>query len=356
MIAKQPFPVSDVSIRVPATRALGLGLGLAAGFWCAVLVLSHPALAFDTRWPSGADLHPLGAPAAWLARLTWSMFGWAAPLAPLVLAMLSAGRWRRRVGWFLKALGALAVLVALPVVLVPARALEEHLPQSGSGGLWGDWLVAAAHEAGRDGWLIPVAWGMTVLGCLTSLGMGPWQMLGKLTVGKAAPVPNATPATPPKAAVKRTRVVVPPSEPVDKPAEESTEAATAFLTSVPLAVEPALPVAVGPSIPIHHHASTPPVSESVAASVVRPLTDTKAAEFAFYKAPTIAILDEPEPFAVNQHEELLRTRAGQLEQAFRDFGINVKVVGINTGPVITQFELSLETGLRLNKVTRLGDD
>ena len=356
MIAKQPFPVSDVSIRVPATRALGLGLGLAAGFWCAVLVLSHPALAFDTRWPSGADLHPLGAPAAWLARLTWSMFGWAAPLAPLVLAMLSAGLWRRRVGWFLKALGALAVLVALPVVLVPARALEEHLPQSGSGGLWGDWLVAAAHEAGRDGWLIPVAWGMTVLGCLTSLGMGPWQMLGKLTVGKAAPVPNATPAAPPKAAVKRTRVVVPPSEPVDKPAEESTEAATAFLTSVPLAVEPAVPVTVGPSIPIHHHASTPPVSESVAASVVRPLTDTKAAEFAFYKAPTIAILDEPEPFAVNQHEELLRTRAGQLEQAFRDFGINVKVVGINTGPVITQFELSLETGLRLNKVTRLGDD
>ena len=59
---------------------------------------------------------------------------------------------------------------------------------------------------------------------------------------------------------------------------------------------------------------------------------------------------------MHRHEDLLRQRAGELEQAFRDYGINVKVVGINTGPVITQFELALETGLRLNKVTRLGDD
>src|SRR5206468_1546415 len=35
---------------------------------------------------------------------------------------------------------------------------------------------------------------------------------------------------------------------------------------------------------------------------------------------------------------------------------NVRVVGINTGPVITQYEVALETGLRVNKVTRLADD
>src|SRR6266576_2672994 len=39
-----------------------------------------------------------------------------------------------------------------------------------------------------------------------------------------------------------------------------------------------------------------------------------------------------------------------------DFGLNVKVVGINTGPVITQYEVALETGLRVNKVTNLADD
>ncbi len=32
------------------------------------------------------------------------------------------------------------------------------------------------------------------------------------------------------------------------------------------------------------------------------------------------------------------------------------MVGINTGPVITQYEVALETELRVNKVTGLGDD
>ena len=45
-----------------------------------------------------------------------------------------------------------------------------------------------------------------------------------------------------------------------------------------------------------------------------------------------------------------------LEKTFTDFGLNVKVVGINTGPVITQYEIALETGLRVNKVTSLADD
>src|SRR6185503_12455734 len=45
-----------------------------------------------------------------------------------------------------------------------------------------------------------------------------------------------------------------------------------------------------------------------------------------------------------------------LEKTLVDFGVNVKVVGINTGPVITQYEILLETGLRVNKVTNLADD
>ena len=45
-----------------------------------------------------------------------------------------------------------------------------------------------------------------------------------------------------------------------------------------------------------------------------------------------------------------------MEKTFTDFGLNVKVVGIHTGPVITQYEIALETGLRLNKVTTLADD
>ena len=72
--------------------------------------------------------------------------------------------------------------------------------------------------------------------------------------------------------------------------------------------------------------------------------------------PPLALLNDPEPFPVEDHEQKLREVAALLEKTFPDFGLNVKVVGINTGPVITQYEVALETGLRLNKVTSLADD
>ena len=45
-----------------------------------------------------------------------------------------------------------------------------------------------------------------------------------------------------------------------------------------------------------------------------------------------------------------------LEKTFADFGFNVRVVEIQTGPVIAQFEVELEAGLRLSKITGLADD
>ena len=75
-----------------------------------------------------------------------------------------------------------------------------------------------------------------------------------------------------------------------------------------------------------------------------------------YELPPLTLLDDPEPFPVEDHEQKLREVAALLEKTFLDFGLNVKVVGIHTGPVITQYEVALETGLRLNKVTNLADD
>jgi len=75
-----------------------------------------------------------------------------------------------------------------------------------------------------------------------------------------------------------------------------------------------------------------------------------------YELPPLTLLNDPEPFPVADHEQKLRDMAALLEKTFLDFGLSVKVVGIHTGPVITQYEISLETGLRLNKVTNLADD
>src|SRR5207248_3673732 len=75
-----------------------------------------------------------------------------------------------------------------------------------------------------------------------------------------------------------------------------------------------------------------------------------------FELPPLSLLDDPRPFPYAEHEAKLRERAALLEKTFTDFGLNVRVVGINTGPVITQYEVALETGLRVNKVTGLGDD
>jgi S-DNA-T family DNA segregation ATPase FtsK/SpoIIIE len=75
-----------------------------------------------------------------------------------------------------------------------------------------------------------------------------------------------------------------------------------------------------------------------------------------YEVPSISLLADPDPYPAEDREQKLRERAALLEKTFTDFGLNVKVVGIHTGPVITQYEVALETGLRLSKVTGLSDD
>src|SRR5581483_8856202 len=62
-----------------------------------------------------------------------------------------------------------------------------------------------------------------------------------------------------------------------------------------------------------------------------------------YEFPPLTLLSDPEPFPVEDHEQKLREVAALLEKTCLDFGITIKVVGIHTGPVITQYEVALET-------------
>jgi S-DNA-T family DNA segregation ATPase FtsK/SpoIIIE len=75
-----------------------------------------------------------------------------------------------------------------------------------------------------------------------------------------------------------------------------------------------------------------------------------------FSLPDLQLLEDSEEFPYEQLAKKAKVAAGTLEQAFGEFGLNVKVAEIDTGPVVTQFELELEKGLRLNKVTALEDD
>jgi len=75
-----------------------------------------------------------------------------------------------------------------------------------------------------------------------------------------------------------------------------------------------------------------------------------------YELPPLDLLVDAEPFSYEQQEQEVRQKAAQLEATFQNFGLNVKVVEVETGPVIAQYEVELEPGLRLSKITSLADD
>ena len=68
------------------------------------------------------------------------------------------------------------------------------------------------------------------------------------------------------------------------------------------------------------------------------------------------MLEPPLPFPIQDHETKIHARAMLLERTLLDFGYQVRVVQIDTGPVITQFEIELEAGLRVSRIMSLADD
>jgi S-DNA-T family DNA segregation ATPase FtsK/SpoIIIE len=75
-----------------------------------------------------------------------------------------------------------------------------------------------------------------------------------------------------------------------------------------------------------------------------------------YELPSLDLLLQGEPFCFEEQRKEVLERATILERTFLSFGFNVRVVEIQTGPVIAQFEVELESGLRLSKITSLADD
>jgi len=102
----------------------------------------------------------------------------------------------------------------------------------------------------------------------------------------------------------------------------------------------------------------PPVTAVARAAALRAKLERKSAEAGSnaYEHPSLDLLEDAEEFPYELLAKKAQIAAVTLEKTFQEFGLNVRVAEIDTGPVITQFELELEAGLRLSKVTALADD
>ncbi len=75
-----------------------------------------------------------------------------------------------------------------------------------------------------------------------------------------------------------------------------------------------------------------------------------------YQLPPLDLLEEPEPVNVEGQEQRVREKARVLEGALTSFGIDGKVVAIDTGPVVTLYELELAPGVKSSQVAALAKD
>ncbi len=75
-----------------------------------------------------------------------------------------------------------------------------------------------------------------------------------------------------------------------------------------------------------------------------------------YRLPGLDLLDEPEPVDTNGQEQRVREKAKVLEATLTSFSIDAKVEAIDTGPVVTLYELSLSPGVKSSQVAALAKD
>lgn len=74
-----------------------------------------------------------------------------------------------------------------------------------------------------------------------------------------------------------------------------------------------------------------------------------------YEFPPVSLLRSGGAVAVDARDEIAVNR-NRLEGAIRSFGINASIVGVTRGPTVTRYDIELEQGVKLARVTNLAGD
>ncbi|MFO1372015.1 MAG: DNA translocase FtsK 4TM domain-containing protein [Candidatus Competibacteraceae bacterium] len=100
--------------------------------------------------------------------------------------------------------------------------------------------------------------------------------------------------------------------------------------------------------------SATPVSVAPVASMVQRVTAPPAS--APYPLPSLNLLDRPSPRTAGYSQEKLDEMSRQLEILLKHFGIEVRVVAVEPGPVITRFEIEPAPGVKVSQISNLAKD
>lgn len=86
------------------------------------------------------------------------------------------------------------------------------------------------------------------------------------------------------------------------------------------------------------------------------LRDLQGVELEGYKFPGLDLLEEPEEDFNDKLDEMVREGAEALERALHEYRIKGEVVGIESGPVITLYDVRLAPGTKVNQLNAVASD
>ena len=75
-----------------------------------------------------------------------------------------------------------------------------------------------------------------------------------------------------------------------------------------------------------------------------------------FSSPSLEILERSSSTNKNLDKELIRSNSDLLEKVFSDFGIEIKVMNVKRGPVITLYEILPAAGTKINTIINLAGD
>ena len=90
-------------------------------------------------------------------------------------------------------------------------------------------------------------------------------------------------------------------------------------------------------------------------SVVKPVSDSdnSSSENKNYQYPPINLLSKPSKGNGKANQDAIKQNVPILVQVLKDFGIEGKVVAAHVGPAVTQYELEIKAGTKVNKILSL---
>jgi S-DNA-T family DNA segregation ATPase FtsK/SpoIIIE len=366
--------VAESTLSRRISEFLGVALFALALIWLIALVTYEPT---DPVWffTTAADRAPanfVGRVGAFLAELSFQIFGYASYLAPAVVGLM---------GWhyfwcqsldaaYTKLFGVSLLFSCFSAFLSIAFGSTELGGKTfHAGGSIGTWLGALfADYLNRTGSVIVLLTLMTLSVILSTQfsfgrlfatasrgsrdlstrGLGlvrGWlddrrrekqrrEVIAKHTKKAAAESAPAVKVQPPAPAV-----------------EKETAAAARPVRAKAVAEEPQAPAAAR---------TTPPVVKRKAEPPSLPLAEPEPVKAAprrlgSYTLPPPSLLDPAKAERKIDERELMES-ARLLEEKCREFAVEGQVVQIHPGPVVTTFELKPDPGVKYSKITGLADD